>query len=250
LNQEERILNLSSPTTVIALNIRAGGTKNALDVVRYLESKKPQVVVLTEWRSNPAGDIFKRWAESRGMHHVSQTDGQTANGVFVASMVQLTAKSVTPAGGKAGVLMHVGLHGFDMLACYFPQMSAKGPFFERCAEIAAEHRGGPYLMVGDLNTGNQIRDRVARSGKYFCAPAFDELSSKASLTDLWRRTHGVDAREWSWFSNRGATRNGFRIDHAFGNEALIDWGNPECDYDHTPRENGWSDHSAITIHLS
>jgi hypothetical protein len=37
---------------------------------------------------------------------------------------------------------------------------------------------------------------------------FDALTSKASLVDLWRRTNGTDAHEWTWLSNQ----NRFRID--------------------------------------
>jgi exonuclease III len=247
---EENVLEPCSPTTVLALNIRAGGKKNASDVIRYCGSKQPQIVVLTEWRANSTGDEYMRWADDRGMYHASQTDGQTANGVFVASTTQLTAKSVTPAGGKTGVLMHVGLRSFDMLACYFPQRLEKAPFFQRCSSMANEYGERPYLIVGDFNTGNQIQDRVEGSTRYHCAAAFDQLSSRSNLTDLWRRTHGVEAREWTWHSNGRTVRNGFRIDHAFGNEAFIAWGHPECHYDHAPRENGWSDHSAIIIRLS
>jgi len=70
----------------------------------------------------------------------------------------------------------------------------------------------------------------------------NELSGTHAL-DLWRRTQGPHAREWTWMTKA----NGFRLDHAFGNSAFVAAFDPSCRYDHSPRENGFSDHSALLI---
>jgi hypothetical protein len=36
---------------------------------------------------------------------------------------------------------------------------AKEPFFKRCLEVSAEDGATPFLLLGDLNTGNQITDK-------------------------------------------------------------------------------------------
>jgi hypothetical protein len=44
--------------------------------------------------------------------------------------------------------------------------------------------------------------------------------------------------------------NGFRLDHAFGNSAFIAAFDPTCRYDHTCRQSGSTDHSALLISTS
>ena len=44
--------------------------------------------------------------------------------------------------------------------------------------------------------------------------------------------------------------NGFRLDHAFGNQAFVAAFNPTCRYDHSSRKGRFSDHSALVISTS
>lgn len=235
------------PATMICLNIRAGGGARVAALLRYLDRHDAHTVVLTEWRDNRCGQEFAAWAEARGMQHAAFADGGTANGVFIASRDAFTACTMTPGGTSPGVLALVRFRELRLLACYFPQLKAKAPFFARCAEIAARHAAQPLLLLGDLNTGNQLADRSDAAAPYACAEAFDDLANGCLSHDLWRRTQGPEAREWSWLSHRG---NGFRIDHALANAAFVDWGRPLCTYDHQPRENGWTDHSAMIVRLA
>lgn len=235
-----------SRPALISLNIRAGGGKRVAALLGYLDGHDADTVVLTEWRDTPSGRAFAAWAAARGMLHAAVTDGGTANGVFIASRDAFTASSVTPEGDCPGVLALARFADFTLLACYFPQLQAKAPFFARCAELAIAHAGRPFLLLGDLNTGNQVADRSEAAGPYACPEAFDDLVSRCLPHDLWRRTHGAEAREWSWLSHRG---NGFRIDHALANTAFVEWGRPVCGYDHHPRQHGWTDHSALIVRL-
>jgi exonuclease III len=132
-----------------------------------------------------------------------------------------------------------------MLACYFPQRREKAIFFDRCSQLVASYGGRPFILVGDLNTGNQTIDRTDRGKKYWCSNGFDRLCQSDSLLDLWRHTHS-DTREWSWLSNSG---NGFRIDHALVNRDFLDQLRPVCTYDHQTRESGLTDHSALIIEV-
>jgi len=102
--------------------------------------------------------------------------------------------------------------------------------------VAKECSGQPLLIVGDLNTGNQMSDKTPAGTKYDCSEHFDRLSQREGLVDLWRRSNGADVREWTWYST---ARNGFRLDHAFGNRVFVDLFGPSCRYDHRPREVGF-----------
>jgi len=61
-----------------------------------------------------------------------------------------------------------------------------------------------------------VADIEGAGARFFCADLFETLTREAGLIDLWRERHG-DRGEWTWRS----PRNGFRIDHVFGNEAFI-----------------------------
>jgi len=231
---------------IVALNIRSGGGTRAGRLCSYLDSLGPDTVLLSEWRNNASGRAFADWADSRGMGHAALTDGGTANGVFLASSDPFVTESATPSvAGGPGCLMLTRFRGMTLLACYFPQLADKAPFFERCLQVARRHRAQPFVLAGDLNTGNQLADRSQGAGKYFCADHFDRLGSAGGLSDLWRLTNGA-TREWTWHSNKG---NGFRIDHALGNGAFVAAAAPICVYDHLPRETGLTDHSAVVVRL-
>ncbi len=231
------------PSKIVALNVQAGGGSRVGAICRFLEYNQPDVVVLTDWRKNAGGREFRNWFEEKGMRCVALNDGSTRNGVAIASRAPFHAKSVTPSCHSAGALLLAQFQGLALLGGYFPLLRTKSFFFAACAEMANEHAKAPFLFVGDLNTGNQVTDKSAGGARYRCAAGFDALSREAGLTDLWRRTHGNDAREWTWHSRK----NGFRIDHAFGNERFLQQFGPSCSYDHASREGRLTDHSAVIV---
>lgn len=233
----------AGPRRIVVLNIRGGGGSRAERLCGFLDAHDPDTVVLTEWRNGISGAVFADWATGRGMRHAGLADGGTANGVFVASKCAFRSASATPEGQGAGVLMLVRFAGVSVLACYFAQLNEKSVFFDRCGQVARRHGARPFVLVGDLNTGNQAVDRSERAGKYFCAAGFDGLCAPGGLVDLWRLSNG-DLREWSWLSHRG---NGFRIDHALGNARYVRDFAPSCRYDHSSRTTGLTDHSAVLV---
>ena len=229
---------------ILALNIRSGGGLRVEGMLRYIRQQDPDTIVLTEWRNNLFGGKISCWARDCGMHSVNCTDGKTANGVFVASKFPLAGTSERPAKPGPGVLLQTECGGLGLLACYFPQGTAKVEFFRKCMGIASDYVDKPFILLGDLNTGNQVADKDVAGASYYCAEWFDKLSSQGGLFDLWRLSNGRDAREWTWISNGG---NGFRIDHAFANDAFIKRGRPTCRYDHEPRHARLTDHSLIVV---
>ncbi len=179
------------------------------------------------------------------MRHVGLANGGTANGVFIASRAEFEGYSETPIECGAGKLMRACFPDFTMLGCYFPQRKAKAVFFDQCSQVIASYRGKPFILIGDLNTGNQITDRSEKGSMYWCPDGFDRLCHSDELVDLWRNTH-KDAREWSWLSTTG---NGFRIDHAFANDEFLGRYVPVCSYDHSTRTTGLTDHSALIVEM-
>jgi exodeoxyribonuclease-3 len=233
-----------SPIKIVALNINSGGGTRIASLCAYLDARQADIVVLTEWRGTTQGRKIADWAAGKGLHCQSLTDGATATGVFLAAKASFTPSSVTPDGGTPGVMMLAQATAWTLLACYFPHKELKRPFFAAVAHVAAVHADEPLIVVGDLNTGNQIRDRSKDGARFHCTVDFDALSEKVGLIDLWRLTHVEGAQEYSWLSAPG---NGFRIDHAFANEIFVREMQPVCHYDHGTRIKELTDHSALIV---
>jgi exonuclease III len=122
------------------------------------------------------------------------------------------------------------------------------------ASLAARDARDPAVLCGDLNTP-QYEDRdgtvqtfaQTRSGRL--RPGRGQrhddaerlmLSGPPGWRDAFRALHGYEARDRSWKTGR---HPGYRIDHILVSPALTP---VACAYDHGVREDGLSDHSAMT----
>jgi exodeoxyribonuclease III len=229
---------------VLSLNVRSGGGNRWAAIFEFVDHHDPDIAVFLEWRRSPGPGPAEEWASRKQMHWMAACDGSRANGVGIASKRPSDWRSATPGPDHPVSMVMASFEEWTLLACYFPQAEAKRPYFDVCDDVADKHRDRPLLIIGDFNTGNQIVDKTPAGTKYVHADRFDHLVSSGGLTDLWRMTHGPDAREWTWSSGK----NWFRLDHAFGNAPYIEFFNPECRYDHTPRERRLTDHSAIIVY--
>jgi exonuclease III len=116
--------------------------------------------------------------------------------------------------------------------------------------VAADFHDTPLLLIGDLNTGCNETDIEGNGTPFACEGLFLDLERQAGLRDLWRAEH-KDKRESSWLSR--PHRNGFRLDHAFGNRALFEQMGPvKTRYDHGTRnaEGAITDHSALIVDIA
>jgi endonuclease/exonuclease/phosphatase family metal-dependent hydrolase len=121
------------------------------------------------------------------------------------------------------------------------------------ASLAALPAERPALLCGDLNTP-QYEDRdgtvqtfaQTRTGRL--RPGRGERHDRAERMiiagppgwrDAFRSLHGYEARDRSWKTGR---HPGYRLDHILVSPGLIALA---CAYDHSVREDGLSDHSAM-----
>ena len=129
----------------------------------------------------------------------------------------------------------------SVVGVYLPVGAQKIPYWEAIVQ-AAGAPGAPDVFIGDFNTGTNDLDKDPKGSPYV-APEFMDRISDVGFVDLWRARHPAE-REYTWFST--PRKNGFRLDHAFGsgdfNRRL-----ESCRYDHMPRVNGISDHSALVV---
>lgn len=233
-----------SLTKIVSLNIRHGGGKRQRALAEWLIDACADVLVLTEWRKSSvslgAELVVAGYTQTSALR-----EEEGSNGVAMFCSETYVANRVTPSDAQKGELLLARIRDLLVLAAYFPQRKAKASFFERCAELASNETK-PMLLIGDLNTGSNVRDIEPGGAQFHCEQEFNELTLKHGLADLWRKHHGEEAREWTWRSSK----NGFRIDHAFANRAFLDaYPRVTCWIDHSPRNAGISDHSALVVDL-
>lgn len=232
---------------IVSINIHHGGGDRGILLTNWLLSKAPSAVVLPEWRDSLSGQLIRKRLSDEGFQTtVARADVKT-NSVLAASVGGTDWRCVTPPSAATGDLVLIDIEpSLRILGCYFPQGRAKAAFFRRCIEVARQAESVPFVIIGDLNTGRNDLDIEGRGARFYCADLFQALNEQAGLVDLWRACNG-ERREWTWRSRV----NGFRIDHAFGNKALVEhFSALHCSIDHEPREAGLTDHSAIILDLS
>ena len=230
---------------IISLNLRHGGGSRIERLTDWITSKSPSAVVATEWRNNVPGQHLRNRLTLDGLQlALTVPAASQINTVLLAARGIKGSQSITPPNSPVGDLASISTEdGVSILGCYFPQRMAKSPFFRRCTEVAASNSHRPFVMIGDFNTGRNDLDIEGNGAPFDCADQFADLHEQVGLVDLWRLRHG-EGRDWTWRS----AKNGFRIDHAFGNQEFLNrYPNFQCEIDHEPRLARLTDHSAIIL---
>jgi exodeoxyribonuclease-3 len=99
----------------------------------------------------------------------------------------------------------------------------------------------PAVLAGDLNVLEPDHEPHYRFFAPFEYDFYRGLSTTHGFVDVFRHVHPA-AMEHSWV---GRTGDGYRYDHAFCSRSLIG-AVASCGYLHEPRNDGLSDHSALT----
>jgi exonuclease III len=126
----------------------------------------------------------------------------------------------------------------------------KYPFLDAVLSCARRWRRGPALFVGDTNSGRRTVDEETPAFNAREEGWIDALAA-CGWHDAFRHLR-ADARVYTWYSPNG--RNGFRIDQAFVNAALLAhledaayvWGGAS----RRGRRDALSDHAALVVDLS
>jgi exodeoxyribonuclease III len=214
------------------------------------------LVILTEVGPGPGGAALIGALSQRGYAAVLAPRPSFAGyGTVLASRQPDLAAvpsgiSVLPHRGPAAALSLAGLR-IGVLGLYVP---SRGPKHRRNEDKRAFQGAvtkalpgflvrfdGPVIVAGDLNVvepGHVPHHAVFGDWEYNFYASFAE----AGLTDAFRALH-PDAAEHSWFGRSGL---GYRFDHAFitaKHATLV----RSCGYLQEPREQGLSDHAAMTL---
>lgn len=243
---------------IIFWNIRAGGGVRSSKIARQIELWRPDVAALCEFRGTPPSQRLSQRLGQVGLQHQLESihpEKLAANGLLLASRFPLKAIRLpaAPADPQRWLLAEVGApHAFTIGVTHVPNYvtGKKDLFREAVLASARNWPAGPGLLIGDTNTGLPEIDEESpvfgiRDARWF------EALERCGWLDVFRQMHG-DARAYTWYSPNGG--NGFRLDQAFANRALLPritamsyrWGG----IGHQGRRDRLSDHAAILLDLS
>jgi exonuclease III len=238
---------------LVSWNIMAGGGGRCAALVATLLRYDADVLVLQETLPARGPDLCHALKRAGYRYGISASRGPGERGQCVLARRPIRRRRGAPPPHAAicprGWLeLAVAGADFRLAAVYGPAAGPNIPtFWNAVAAWLPCRTSRPYLMLGDYNAGASHVD--AEGYRFKAGPAFAALAG-IGLVDLWRREHG-ERREHTWFSHRigGGVGRGFRIDHAFASATLAARARG-CRYDHTVRERGLSDHSALVLELS
>ncbi len=229
---------------VICWNIRHGGGDGdrSARIHEAFSGFNADLLVVPEFRTNPAGDRLKAHLATLGYHLSHPETPPKLNTVLVACRTPI--RSANPLLGREELghrLWRVDLEWISVCAVYMALGKEKLPYWQALIE-AGVNPDAPDLVIGDFNTGDNHLD-LTPGATPFELSEFMVQMSEVGYVDVWRARHG-ERRDYSWYSNHGG---GFRLDHAFLRRDLD--GVRGCEFDHAPRESKASDHSALILDL-
>lgn len=245
---DEKDTELTNPSEaadarrIATLNIRHGGAKFGDALTTRLLSYDADVLVVTEFRSNAAGERLIGRLQGAGYAVSHPGAGPTQNTVLIASRGPIERSWAFSTELNAHHLWCVDLGWTFACGIYMPQLTAKLPYWD--ALIDGARRSGIDLLIGDFNTGTNDLDKDPKGTK-FVGPEMPGRLIASGYCDVWRAVH-PNLREYSWFSRPGDT--GFRLDYVFATPEMAERV-AMCEFDHAPRLAGETDHAALVVSL-
>lgn len=244
------------PTRVVAWNIRAGGGTRVDAIAGQLVRWAPDVVALSEFRGTDPSLRLADMLAARGLvHQISSADRRqpNVNALLVASRWPMSRvrMSCAPVDCRWVLATVEAPTPFGVGAMHVPNRVSgrKYPFLDAVLEVARRWRRGPALLAGDTNSGRRVIDEQVPAFNAREEGWIDALAG-CGWADAFRVLSGT-RRAYTWYSPNG--RNGFRIDQAFVNAALLShvrraryvWARDR----RTTRLDAVSDHAALVLDM-
>src|SRR5581483_542264 len=210
---------------IVAWNIRAGGGRRVGRIARQLARWGPDVVALSEFRATPPSCALRHALAAHGLvHQLTTADARRPgrNALLVAARWPLRQVRLRRAPrDPSRWLLTVVAAPLPLIigAMHVPNRvtGRKYPFLDAVLACAKRWRRGPALFVGDTNSGRRSIDEEAPGFNVREEGWIDALAA-CGWHDAFRHLR-AEARAYTWYSPNG--RNGFRIDQAFVNAALL-----------------------------
>lgn len=224
---------------ILSWNIRQGGGSRVSEICKYLIASKAEIIVLSEFKNNDAGNQIRRNLLRSGYLYqgISADDGKN-NSVCILSKLPFDNTiyyDIDPEYSHC--MIKASFQAIDVYGVYMPHKK-KHQLFDYLVGLDFDK---PSVICGDFNSGINGVDQKGNSFWYE-----DELKTllKSKFLDAFRLKNGA-VKEYSWYSHQG---NGYRYDHTYVSKELSPLIS-ECYYEHTIREQNISDHSPMIVLL-
>lgn len=243
---------------IVAWNIRAGGGRRVATIAEQLRIWQPDVVALCEFRGTPPSRWLAEALVEQGLRYQLTTvspQQPAANALLIAARYPLHPLPLilTPSYPLRWLPVRLAApQPLFVTALHVPNYVSrqKQPFFTGLLARLQRWPAGPGLLIGDTNSGLPEIDEENPAFTDLERSWFDALAT-LGWHDVFRRLHG-NRRVYTWYSPTAG--NGFRLDQAFANDALLPhiramdylWG---IDPTNPVRRDALSDHAAILLDL-
>lgn len=199
---------------IVTWNVRQGGGRRQAAIAAASAAFAADVIVLSEYqRDSKVPDLKSLLAD----HGYSEWADSAPNGRYLGVAIaankpldEAQALEVTPpwaglAAARVDGLLVVGVYGPGSASHLGDNRPIKGQWWDALLEKVDAWKDDACVMVGDFNTGAHGRDE---KGQTFVASDKFEALLTHGFRDAWREKHGVQAQQWSWWSNQGG---GYRL---------------------------------------
>jgi exodeoxyribonuclease III len=238
----------------LTFNIGNPSELRAQRQLAWLAGRPEHVLVLTETKDSVGCRLLADEFAAAGWHVTFPVPEPGGYGVMIISRVQAEADrfaagvSHLPARA-ASVTLPAPCGPVQVIGAYVPSRDAGLEKTERKRKwlaglgtaLADRDPAIPAVFLGDLNILEPDHEPRYPFFVPFEYDFYRALGAEHGFTDAFRHQH-PDAAEYSWV---GRTGDGYRYDHVFCSASLAPL-IASCQYVHEPREDGLSDHSALT----
>lgn len=232
---------------LLTWNITHGGSGRIEGIIRTLVQHNPDLIVLTEYRAEPGDPIGNGLRNNGWIYQISSHPPPDNNGILLASRFPLESKAVEtdhPLVRCRWVEARVPGHDLTVVGLHIPTAKnkpAKRAFWEHLIAFARTHLNEPCILMGDFNTGLPLD----AAGSPFVYSEYMRELSGLGWVDAWRRIHGPEKREFTWYST---AKKGFRLDYGFLSPEMV--GRlKDARHLHECREQKISDHSPLLVEI-
>jgi exonuclease III len=243
---------------IVAWNIRAGGGRRAAAIASQLSDWGADVVCLSEYRATPPSLQLAGALAAHGLCHQVTTAGgdkPAENALLIASRWPVVRLELDGVPSDLRRWLAVALPAIPLSLCltHIPNLNTgrKCQFLEAISSVLGTWSHGPAMLLGDTNCGWPGDDEETAVFGPRTAAWLDSIEALG-----WRDSYRflrAGERFFTWYSPNAG--NGFRLDQAFVNEALLPsvtathyaWGGAENE---GARRDALSDHAALILDLS
>jgi len=241
---------------LFTLNISGPSLPRAGRLLSFLNELDPDVIVLTETRSN-LGTAHLLASYRHAGYHVASPEA-VAGGERGVAIIQRVPAAETPRRRTADLahrllISRLGLRRpITLVGAYVPSRDASAVKIERKQTFLAQmtrllrriSQGDDVILMGDFNIVSRSHVPRYPSFRSWEYESLEHIAACGFVDAFAELNPGVQVYSWV-----GRTGDGYRYDYGFMTRGLLPQLR-ECEYINAPRELGLSDHAGVLLTIS